>query len=333
MGYPTPIEWTDATWNPVGGCEIHSPGCINCYAQRIAGSGRLRKHPLYSGVTKLVKGKPVFNGVLTALPVGHHAWQWPISWRGAVNPRLGPGMPSLIFIADMADLFHRDRPTIDIDFTLAPIVYSRHIGLLLTKRADVMADYFRNLKAGRWLEFHHPRFGEPNWDPAVVTFDAAIKSKLWLGFSAERQQEFDERWRHIEPLARDGWQVFVSCEPLLGRILLPGSLGAMPKKPWIIAGGESGPGARAAYPGWFRDLERQCDAMGLPFFFKQWGAHTPYQPQGKKRPDFYINDDGDIANEATALQGGSWSGMFKAGKETTGNLLDGIQRLQFPEAA
>ena len=30
------IEWTDATWNPVSGCSVISPGCSNCYAMRMA---------------------------------------------------------------------------------------------------------------------------------------------------------------------------------------------------------------------------------------------------------------------------------------------------------
>src|SRR6185436_21098034 len=64
MGYPTGIEWTDATWNPIGGCSIASPGCINCYAQELAGT-RLAHLPLYAGTTDLVKGKHVFNGKLT----------------------------------------------------------------------------------------------------------------------------------------------------------------------------------------------------------------------------------------------------------------------------
>src|SRR5574341_811905 len=114
MGYPTNIEWTDATWNPIGGCSIKSPGCINCYAMRIAGSGKLDYHPLYAGVTTMYKGKPVFNGKMTILPDDHPAWEWPLKWRGAKRPVMGSGMPSLIFVGDMADLFHEDRPEVEI---------------------------------------------------------------------------------------------------------------------------------------------------------------------------------------------------------------------------
>jgi protein gp37 len=44
---------------------------------------------------------------------------------------------------------------------------------------------------------------------------------------------------------------------------------------WVIAGGESGPGARLMAPQWVRDIRDQCQAAGAPFFFKQWGGRTP----------------------------------------------------------
>lgn len=339
MGYPTNIEWTDATWNPVGGCDIHSPGCINCYAQRLAGGVRLRNHPLYSGITKQVKGRSVFNGMLTALADDHKAWSWPISWRGALNPRMGDGKPSLIFVGDMSDLAHKDRPRAHIDRTVAGIVYSRHIGQLLTKRADVLAGYLQFLShSARWLDFPHPFFGKPNWDPAIANFDHSIKAKLWVGFSAERQQEFDERWRYMEPLARAGWQVFVSCEPLLGRILLPGNMGAMPRKPWIIAGGESGPDARPAHQDWFRLLRDQCAEQGLPFFFKQWGDWYPLEQPIPGDP--YGDLPGLLAAKfyrgLRGTAGYDWADGGRSaaiGKKLSSHFLDGFSHLAFPEAA
>jgi protein gp37 len=45
------IEWTDATWNPITGCSVVSPGCANCYAMRLAG-GRLKHHPSRAGLFK-----------------------------------------------------------------------------------------------------------------------------------------------------------------------------------------------------------------------------------------------------------------------------------------
>lgn len=47
---------------------------------------------------------------------------------------------------------------------------------------------------------------------------------------------------------------------------------------WVIAGGESGPGARPMNPDWARDLRDQCKMAGVPYFFKQWGGWKPQSP-------------------------------------------------------
>jgi len=64
---------------------------------------------------------------------------------------------------------------------------------------------------------------------------------------------------------------FLSCEPLLGPVdgLDLTGIG------WVIAGGESGPAARAMDPAWVTDLRDACLTAGVPFFFKQWGGRTP----------------------------------------------------------
>ncbi len=56
----TTIAWTDATWNPITGCTVVSPGCTNCYAMRVAG-GKLRSHPKYVGLTIPSKAGPVWS--------------------------------------------------------------------------------------------------------------------------------------------------------------------------------------------------------------------------------------------------------------------------------
>ena len=58
MAESTHIEWTDATWNPVTGCDIVSPGCTNCYAMRLAGT-RLAHLPSRTGLTRDSKAGPV----------------------------------------------------------------------------------------------------------------------------------------------------------------------------------------------------------------------------------------------------------------------------------
>ena len=266
MGHPTDIEWTDATWNPVGGCSIRSPGCINCYAQLLAGT-RLTGHPMYAGVTDTVKGKPVFNGKMTVAADDHDVWRWPLKWLGAKRPRMGEGMPSLIFVGDMADLFHEDRPAGDITRVLAVCAQSRHISQLLTKRPDVMA---------RHLERIEPM-------PSV-----------WIGFSAERQPEFDERWPHVRALAAAGWTAFVSIEPMIGPVVLPPDFLAFGNRVQIIVGGESGADRRETNPDWMRAVRDQCLGDGVPYFTKQM--------TGKRRipPDLMIRQFPEVRRASVA---------------------------------
>jgi protein gp37 len=143
MSDKTGLEWTDATWNPVGGCFPVSPGCRNCYAQKLAGTQQAaHRIALYDGVTDWVRGRPVFNGRLTVAEPAHQLWRWPLRWPGAKHPVLGNGRPSLIFVADMADLFHEKRPTSIIDEVVSTMAAARHLAQFLTKRPEVMARYF-----------------------------------------------------------------------------------------------------------------------------------------------------------------------------------------------
>jgi protein gp37 len=290
MGAGTAIQWTDATWNPVGGCSLKSPGCTNCYAQSLAGT-RLNHLPLYAGTTDRTKAGPVFNGHLTQAPDDAAVWNWPLRWRGAKNPRLGPGKPSMIFVGDMADLFHEDRPRAAIDRAVAGIIYSPHVGQFLTKRPDVMRDYFAELRdSGRWLEFEHPVLKRPNFDPAVATWERVF-ARCWAMTSCEDQRRADERIPALldVPLPVHG----ISAEPLLGPIDLtnlggPGSAksfgahgfsavwpqGKMLRSmlDWVIAGGESGANSRWFDVGWARSIIRQCHEAGVACFVKQLGA-------------------------------------------------------------
>src|SRR5687768_8340824 len=81
------IEWTEATWNPVTGCDKVSPGCKNCYAERLA----LRLQA--AGTAQYING---FQ--LTLQP---QVLERPTGWK----------KPKLIFVNSMSDLFHRDIPT------------------------------------------------------------------------------------------------------------------------------------------------------------------------------------------------------------------------------
>ena len=253
--------WWDATWNPVGGCLAVSPGCTNCYAAQVAGTKTwpyARSAGVHNGVT-VVKGKRrIFNGKVTAAPEFHKSWAWPLTWSGARHPKLGPGAPSLIFVGDMADLFYK-RPTEIIDRVCATIAASEHIGLLCTKRTPRMAEYFSSqspLTIQRW------------------------QRNIWLGFSAENQECFDQRWADVRPLAEAGWFVFVSIAPMLEPVRLPDDFLALGSRTWLIVAGEQGKHAdcRDMDPNWARVVRDQCKEASIPFFIKQMSRGAPIPP-------------------------------------------------------
>lgn len=266
---PAPLGfdwWWDATWNPVGGCSLASPGCQNCYAAQVAGTKTwpyARSARLHDGVTIAQGKRRVFNGKLTVAPEGHHLWKWPWDWAGAKHPRLGPGQPSLIFIGDMSDLFHEGRANEIIGRVCATIAVSDHIGLLLTKRSGRMAEFFSKQS------------------PATVR---RWQPKLWLGFSAEREKEFDERWADMRALANAGWRLFVSVAPMIAPVTLPDNFLALGLRAWVIVAGEQGPHDRCRdmKPEWACAIRDQCAAAGIPFFMKQM-AKNEYIP-----PDLHI---------------------------------------------
>ena len=254
--------WWDVGWNPFGGCAYVSVGCKNCFVPSWLASHTHSKD-VHQGVTDRVNGRGVFNGKLTALPEMDKLWDWPRYWPGAEKPKLGPGKPSLIWIGDMSDLFHEDRPKEIIDRALGTVVISKHIGLVLTKRTARMAEYFAALTP------HTKRL----W-----------KDKLLLGFSAENQECFDRRWADVRPLAEAGLFVFVSIAPMLGPVTLLDDFLALGKRTWVIVSGEQKiprTRCRDMGPNLARAVRDQCRKAGVPFFMKQMakGAYIPLDLQ------------------------------------------------------
>ena len=148
--------------------------------------------------------------------------------------------PTVYFVNSMSDLFHPQVPDAFIDQVFATMrAATWHTFQVLTKRPDRMAAYLGRRK---------------------------IPSHIWLGTSVENRRHGVPR---IDELRRVNAPVrFLSIEPLLedvGEINLRGIA-------WVIVGGESGIGARAMDSEWVRNVQRQCDASGVCFFFKQWGA-------------------------------------------------------------
>ena len=147
--------------------------------------------------------------------------------------------PQMVFVNSMSDLFHEVVP---LDYIQQVFDVMRrahwHRFQVLTKRSDRLAEL------SLLIDWPH---------------------NVWMGVSVERE---DYRFR-IDHLRQAGAKVrFLSLEPLLG----PLDALELDGIHWVIVGGESGPGARPMQQEWVTNIRDQCEAGGVPFFFKQWGG-------------------------------------------------------------
>src|SRR5260221_110250 len=117
------IEWTESTWNPVTGCNKLSPGCKNCYAERMSKRLQAMGQKNYKDGFKL-----------TLQP---HMLELPLRWK----------RPQTIFVNSMSDLFHKNVPLEYIQqvFDVMNRAYW-HRFQVLTKRADRLAQISTQLK-------------------------------------------------------------------------------------------------------------------------------------------------------------------------------------------
>lgn len=340
----TKIEWADMTINPVVGCSKCSPGCDNCYAEKMA--ARLAKMPQtaakYAGVVDTA-GK--WTGKTSALDL-------------SCFDKL-PKKPQRIFVGSMTDLFHAPDQRNLMHIFIKMNRMRQHTFMVLTKRPETMRDFI--LSTGNFIP--------PN---------------IWLGVTVCNQAEADEkipllldtpaakRFVSVEPMlgpvdlslytgnvfcCHDCGHRELVCSsgcPSCGRVYAPSEdasswvycedcktsflnneicvcseCGGKTSSPsasldWVICGGETGPKVRPMHPDWVRGLRDQCEAAGVPFFFKGWGEWTPafYQSGG-----FQVNCDADIPHGYAAMfhvfPETPEIRMYKVGKRRSGRLLDG----------
>lgn len=295
MADRTKIEWSDATWNPITGCSVLSPGCTNCYAMKLAG-GRLRHDPTRAGLTRQSRGGPVWTGEVR---FNESMLDLPLRWK----------RPRKIFVCAHGDLFHENVPFEWIDRVYAVMALCpQHTFQVLTKRPQRMLDYLINgqsrhgvaRQALKHTGRRHP--GGHDCDPEVCNATFPLPN-VWLGVSVENQAAADERIPLL--LAAPAAVRWISAEPLLGPVSLrwtdyahraqglsyrqylerTGSINeyeALRKIDWVVVGGESGHGARPMHPDWVRRLRDQCADAGVAFLFKQWGNFhiTTVGPKG-----------------------------------------------------
>lgn len=285
MGDRTGIEWSDATWSPLLGCRRVSPGCFHCYAERqaarMAAAGQR-----YHGIVKSTPNGPRWTGA-SRLVV--EALDQPLRWR----------RPRRIFVDSMADLFFEGHSNEDIAAVFGVMAAApQHTFQVLTKRPARAREWFAWLDShGYWIDklAHVVSIAEER-GVAIKRGDAPYAivrgvapfwplPNVWIGTSAEDQPRLEERLPEL--FACPAAVHFLSYEPALGPIDIspwdPGRCDCeacsrtsvrctASRHPldWLIAGSESGPGARPAELEWFRQVRDQCAAAGVSFFFKQW---------------------------------------------------------------
>lgn len=155
------IEWTNATWNPVTGCDKVSSGCKNCYAEKMAKRLQLMGQPNYKNGFKLTL-QPATLDI-------------PLKWK----------TPRLIFVNSMSDLFHEDVP---FDYILKVFQVmnqaSWHVFQILTKRHERLLELSKNLP-----------WSENIWMGVSVESQTYVKRVDYL-----RQTNAFTKFLSIEPL-------------------------------------------------------------------------------------------------------------------------------------
>lgn len=365
MAENSTIEWTTHTFNPWRGCTKVSDGCKNCYAEQLA-----KRNPEILG-----QWGPQGMRAIAA----ESYWRLPETWNRAAakahetylglkqhNPELAPPPRPRVFCASLADVFERlpdTHPSTeqikDARYRLwKTILFTPHLDwLLLTKRIENVIPLLHEF----W-DWSEGKCATEWWDTLKMVADwinGSPPKNVWLGTSVENQEAADERipaLLYVPAAVR-----FLSCEPLLGPITLKevhgeyceinalnGDHGVIrplqgrsnKRIHWVIAGGESGAHARPMYPDWVRTLRDQCQAAGVPFFFKQWGEFgrvTCHSIRGTEHPKLptYLTDSYEIVarEDDQVIRCSNGDRMARVGKKAAGRSLDGREWNEFPEVA
>ena len=175
------IEWTEATWNPIAGCTVLSPGCANCYAMRMAARLQAMGMAKYAGTTRKSGKRHVWTGRVN---IDKTAISAPLSWK----------KPQRVFVNSMSDLF-QDKANEKFIGQVWRVMEQAHWHSfqVLTKRPERMLEILSK-----------PEF------PTLPN--------VWLGTSVESEDYLGriDLLRKVPARVR-----FISFEPLLGAIVDP----------------------------------------------------------------------------------------------------------------
>lgn len=308
MGENTKIEWAHHTFNPWIGCVEVSDACDHCYAKKLA--------------TRMRDGSNLWGPEGERRVTNADYWRKPLRWaREAAED----GERRRVFCASLADVFE-DRPD------------------LVEPRGRLWALIAETPQLDWLLLTKRPQNIEPM--APIAWYAGAWPAHVWLGVTTENQARADERIPQV--IRTPAPIVFISAEPLLGPIRVPWWRfrhhmtdldGTNPENvrgiAWVIAGGESGSGARPTHPDWFRELRDDCVGAGTAFHFKQWGEWSPTGPAGAREvvmaADGTVYDGSDLTwpdgpRCAAAMRAGHdrahLTVMRRVGKRAAGRELD-----------
>lgn len=314
----TTIEWTRGPGGEKGysfnfwiGCteiskaETGGGGCDNCYARMSTPVRVLRS----KGIETWGSGAKRW---LTSEANRRH----PIQWNTLAKKK---GIRAKVFCSSLSDVFDNEVPIewflellelIDATPYLDWLLLTKRIGNAvkrLTEALQATQSVYMRGYIERWLA------GNP---PVNVSLGATVVNQ-------------PEATRDIPKLQATPAVVrFLSIEPLLGEVNLPGLDGIH----WVIVGGESGPKARPMHPKWVKGLRDQCEAAGVKFFFKQWGTWANSEEAGldlnlcyeKSETGGWVELDGSYSEgENAAPRSAKAVHVFKLKKQISGRLLDG----------
>lgn len=347
MAENSKIEWCDATFNPWLGCTRVAEGCKHCYAETLMDS-RYGK----------AKWGPHGTRVLTS-PAN---WRKPLQWNKAAE---AAGVRQRVFCASLADVFedwgggmldhHQVSAWRKAIAGETPLVGDK----VPFRMNDARQHLFDLIDQTPWLDWllltKRPENVRQMWprcqDCGYTPQDAAEqmdhhlcaarggrgwhRPNVWIGCSISTQADADRNIHHLRACRELSPVLFVSGEPLLGPVDAGEWIDAID---WVIVGGESGPHARPMHPDWARQLRDQCQAAGVPFFFKQWGEWLPFSQWSWAPPEIQAGTPSRFRQTLvprTSCEGSHQSvvSSYNVGKQSAGRLLDGVAWSQFPDVA
>jgi protein gp37 len=191
------IKWTNVTWNPVTGCTKTSPGCLNCYAERMAKrlAGRF--------------GYPE-NDPFKPSTIHYDKMNAPFSWN----------KPLRIFVCSMGDLFHPAVPDDIIRGVLDVCHIARHHTFqILTKRPDLRTPYLRQVQAKVRFVSLEPLLSDINMGDISWLQWAIVGSE-----SGQKARPMDENWvRNIRDQCQSARVAFFYKQKIVDgkKILMP----------------------------------------------------------------------------------------------------------------